>query len=215
MKKSIFAAQWFLENNHTFNPNSLDGHLKVQKLLYYAQAMSLVGLGEPLFDEKIEAWENGPVVPDVYKVYRHHNLPVVTTVLGSQYTFEKKQEQLLKIVDYVYGNMCSDELVNQTHSEDPWKDLEHLALIRCNPEITIESMRKYYIHLSEIYEAYKDYDFDSEVVESINGVRFAYNRHETVLEQNDIEILQQISSNSNNCDSYFVYKDDNGELVVY
>lgn len=42
---------------------------KLQKLCYYAQAWSLVWDDEPLFGEHIEAWANGPVVPELYK---HH-----------------------------------------------------------------------------------------------------------------------------------------------
>jgi uncharacterized phage-associated protein len=36
--------------------------MKLQKLVYYAQAWSLVWDEEPLFDQPIEAWSNGPGV---------------------------------------------------------------------------------------------------------------------------------------------------------
>ena len=39
---------------------------KLQKLVYYFQAWSLVWDERPLFDAKIEAWENGPVCPDLF-----------------------------------------------------------------------------------------------------------------------------------------------------
>jgi uncharacterized phage-associated protein len=35
---------------------------KLQKLVYYAQAWSLVWDERPLFDDRIEAWANGPVI---------------------------------------------------------------------------------------------------------------------------------------------------------
>ena len=44
--------------------------LKLQKLVYYAQAWSLVWDEKPLFDEKIEAWSNGPVVRDLFEFHR-------------------------------------------------------------------------------------------------------------------------------------------------
>ena len=37
--------------------------MKLQKLVYYSQAWSVVWDERPLFHEKIEAWANGPVVP--------------------------------------------------------------------------------------------------------------------------------------------------------
>jgi uncharacterized phage-associated protein len=39
---------------------------KLQKLVYYSQAWSLVWDERPLFPERIEAWANGPVSPDLY-----------------------------------------------------------------------------------------------------------------------------------------------------
>jgi|SRR6516225_8231636 hypothetical protein len=42
---------------------------KLQKLVYYSQAWSLVWDLRPLFAERIEAWPNGPVCPDLYRVH--------------------------------------------------------------------------------------------------------------------------------------------------
>ena len=44
--------------------------LKLQKLVYYSQAWHLVWDEEPLFSERIEAWANGPVVRELYRVHR-------------------------------------------------------------------------------------------------------------------------------------------------
>jgi uncharacterized phage-associated protein len=37
--------------------------MKLQKLVYYSQAWSLVWEDRPLFREEIQAWASGPVVP--------------------------------------------------------------------------------------------------------------------------------------------------------
>lgn len=37
--------------------------MKLQKLVFYSQAYSLVALDEPLFSDDFEAWVNGPVCP--------------------------------------------------------------------------------------------------------------------------------------------------------
>src|ERR1700730_81854 len=44
--------------------------MKLQKLVYYSQAWSLVWDDEPLFDDAIEAWANGPVVRALYARHR-------------------------------------------------------------------------------------------------------------------------------------------------
>ncbi len=43
--------------------------MKLQKLIYYCQAWSLVWDEEPLFSEDIEAWANGPVVRSLYEAH--------------------------------------------------------------------------------------------------------------------------------------------------
>lgn len=45
-------------------------NLKLQKLLYYAQAWHLAIFKQPLFNDEIEAWVHGPVVPEVFRAYR-------------------------------------------------------------------------------------------------------------------------------------------------
>lgn len=60
------------ENNRTIS------NLKLQKMLYFVQAEFLVEKGEACFSEKIQAWNFGPVVPEVYqqyKVYGAANIP--------------------------------------------------------------------------------------------------------------------------------------------
>ena len=41
------------------------GRVKVQKLLYYCHGWHLAFTGNPMFSERVEAWELGPVVPAV------------------------------------------------------------------------------------------------------------------------------------------------------
>src|SRR5437868_5201035 len=41
--------------------------LQLQKLVYYAYAWVLVVNKRRLFEERIEAWPNGPVVPSLYR----------------------------------------------------------------------------------------------------------------------------------------------------
>ena len=49
MEEIVLIEKWFIQNNNDVANPSLDGHLKLQKLLFYSQAMTLSVLGEPLF----------------------------------------------------------------------------------------------------------------------------------------------------------------------
>lgn len=44
-------------------------HLKLQKLLYFAQGLSLAINDDIIFSDKIEAWEHGPVIKSVYNEF--------------------------------------------------------------------------------------------------------------------------------------------------
>lgn len=48
---------------------SFISNLKLQKLVYYAQAWHLAIHGTPLFEEDFEAWVHGPVIPSLYQKY--------------------------------------------------------------------------------------------------------------------------------------------------
>src|SRR4051812_30504790 len=44
--------------------------MKLQKLIYYSQAWSIVWDDDALFPDEIEAWKNGPVVRDLWTAHR-------------------------------------------------------------------------------------------------------------------------------------------------
>ena len=44
--------------------------MKLQKLVFYSQAYSLVTFDEPLFSDDFEAWVNGPVCPPLFRAHK-------------------------------------------------------------------------------------------------------------------------------------------------
>ena len=58
-------AKWFINATDRDSGDAIT-HLKVQKLVYYAQGWAMAYLGSPLFEEDIQAWAHGPVVPSVW-----------------------------------------------------------------------------------------------------------------------------------------------------
>jgi uncharacterized phage-associated protein len=96
-------------------------HLKLQKLLYYAQGLHLAMHGSVLFPEKIFHWKHGPVVADLYYELTKHGaepLPVPENPDFSHFTSE--QTDLLNEVYDVYGQFSAWKLRNMTHAEPPW-----------------------------------------------------------------------------------------------
>lgn len=209
------VSKWFLANNADAAYPSLNGHLKLQKLLYYAQAMNLAVEEEPLFNNKIEAWENGPVVKDMFIEYRHNNFVerFHTEEIDCD-EFNDRTLKVLQIINHVYGTQTGKQLVDLTHSEEPWAELENEAKARMNPEITREKIKSYYEPLKDIFTAYEGYDFSAEASEKINGNVFVYNKNETTFAESDFRNLWNLGDEFKG-EKYFVYKDDDGELVIY
>jgi uncharacterized phage-associated protein len=121
--------------------------MKLQKLIYYAQAWSLVWDDEPLFGERIQAWANGPVVFELYD--RHRGLFRISEWDGNPDALNWTQRETVDSVLGFYGKMSSQALSNLTHQEDPWKN----ARAGLGPgdrgarEITHGAMAEYYSSL--------------------------------------------------------------------
>ncbi len=95
--------------------------MKLQKLVYYSHAWSLVWDECPLFPEPIEAWASGPVVRDLYEhhrgKFRLHEWP-----LGDPAALTDAQRETVDGVLEFYGDKSSQWLSDLTHREDPWRD---------------------------------------------------------------------------------------------
>lgn len=211
--KAIEVAKWFYENNSQVKYNSKEGNLVVQKLCYYAQAMYLAVYGEALFEDKILAWKNGPVIKDVYKKYRYSFF----SLKNSKTEITNKTQEILKVINSVYGYKTADELVESTHSEDPWKQYKNVAGDKNNnPEITKKNLQDYYKNLKIIYEANKDNDFENEKLEVISNCNFLYNKSNIQDIKKYKESLKKfIKSQNIKNKSFNVVLQDNGELAIY
>ena len=144
-------ADWFLARLNT-NAGDTISPLKLQKLVYYAQAWYLTAFGEPLFDERVEAWVHGPVVPTLYHRFKEtcRDCALEVGEAGlSIVEFPRETTQLLEEVYSIYGEHSAGYLEKLTHNEAPWIDARKgLQLYeKSNREITHESMINYYSSL--------------------------------------------------------------------
>jgi len=98
-------------------------NLKLNKLLYYAQGHYLAKTGKPLFDDDIEAWDLGPVVPAVYQKYKicgRNNISAIDKELAHLFTDEEYNILLDSAREYC--KYTAAYLVNKTHViGSPWE----------------------------------------------------------------------------------------------
>ena len=124
--------------------------MKLQKLVYYSQAWSLVWDDEPLFRDRIEAWANGPVVCSLYKTLRGQ-YKVATISDGRPELLDDTQRETIDAILEFYGSKSSHWLSDLTHMESPWKETrEKAGLIggeRGQAVISEASMAEYYSSL--------------------------------------------------------------------
>lgn len=109
MATAIQVARYVRDNVDLY------GRLQLLKLVYYAQAWSLVWDGRPLFDDRIEAWSLGPVVPSVYEAARYH-----PEVIDSAGDLSADEASIVDAVIDYYGRLNGSELSVRTHQEQPW-----------------------------------------------------------------------------------------------
>lgn len=135
-------------------------NLKLQKILYFIQAFFLVKTPNniPCFKEKIDAWDFGPVVPEVYQEYKQFgstNIPTITYYLDVDYNniwnskrkkFDKKiisaddRKRVNTVIDS-FSEYSATDLVTLTHMQDPWKNA---YVPNKNNEISNDAIRKYF-----------------------------------------------------------------------
>lgn len=99
----------------------LISNLKLQKLLYYMQGFYLAYFHKSLFDEEIEAWQYGPVVPVVYEHYKDNGSAGIQPNGQNLFFNSPKEDVLFNEVFRVYGDYSAIGLMNLTHNEMPWK----------------------------------------------------------------------------------------------
>ena len=143
MLKAIDIANFFVDVYNSMGEEIIT-NLKVNELVYFAQAWSLVKFNKKLFNEDIEAWEQGPVIPSVYKTFRPYGSKNIEMTIGEydESIFTSEQLNFLADIVLTYGKYTASALRDISYkSGSPW------ALVyekKENNIITPESMKKYF-----------------------------------------------------------------------
>ncbi|MGL5717092.1 MAG: Panacea domain-containing protein [Paraclostridium sp.] len=119
-------------------------NLRLQKVLYYIQGVYLSNNHEPLFDNEIQAWDYGPVIPDVYYTYNGFIGNSITGVIPQQ--VDLLQDDEIQIIQQVVNEKINGsvwDLVRQTHEESPWLNNFRRGY---NNEIPIADMEDWFIN---------------------------------------------------------------------
>ena len=96
-------------------------NLKLQKLCYYAQGFFLSLHGKRLFDETLQAWQHGPVIPNLYQKYKEFGASCLIPDKG--FNIQNLPKEITEFLDDIYaefGQYSAWRLRDMTHAETPW-----------------------------------------------------------------------------------------------
>ena len=131
-------AQWFLwynnvqkleQHDDSDNYDVYEGltHLKVQKLLYYAEGVFSAITNKNLFNEKIYAWKHGPVIKEVYEEFfinGRNEIEFNDNYLDNVREINKNEKlfSVLQMVYDAYAGYTAWQLREKTHVVGgPWQ----------------------------------------------------------------------------------------------
>lgn len=132
-------------------------NLKLQKLLYFVQAFFLINDHLPCFAEQIEAWDFGPVVPEIFEEYERYgglDIPAITyhvrfaenlwdseRIYYDNSVITDKDKEMIRAVVDEFASFSATELVKLTLLQDPWINAYASA---CKMEIKPDAIKEYF-----------------------------------------------------------------------
>ena len=115
-------------------------NLKLQKLLYYMQGFHLAFFNTPFFNESIEAWTYGPVVPVVFNEFKKFKKRAINPEnYRDELVLANEEQQMFDMVYGEYNRFSAVALMQMTHTEGPWKNHS------IGDVITIEELRSFFL----------------------------------------------------------------------
>lgn len=141
---ALTIAKWIINKVH---PEPL----KLQKLLYLAQGYSYAFHDRPMFNDELEGWVHGPVVREVYNMFRSYQF----NCIDINFEISELDKETVDVLNYVIDNFSKYDakyLEELSHKQDPWI-LSRYGLDpdeRSDKTITKESISNYFIN--EIFQ---------------------------------------------------------------
>lgn len=113
---AVDVANIFIELANA-DENSCMTNLQLNELVYLAQAWSLEKLERALFEEEIQAWKYGPIIPSVYHEFKKYGKERIAEVSCEYAEDEVSSEELDLLLDVAeqYRNYSASKLREITH----------------------------------------------------------------------------------------------------
>lgn len=140
---ALAVSQYIID--HEWEKDRPVSNLRLQKLLYFIQGYFYMCYGHRCFDDKIEAWDFGPVIPNIYHEYKIYGSCIIITRKTNLIVTlsQEAKERIDEFLD-VAKMYSTSRLVNISKNQSPWEK----TYIPCfSKEITAERMKEYFSNL--------------------------------------------------------------------
>lgn len=195
--------------------NSRAGNLIINKLLYFAQLISLSKYGDVLFENDIFAFKDGCVVEDVRQKYlnSYSDLKTESEILEFN-DLSQEQQSVLEETLRLFGEFSAEELSEITHGHSSWINnyegsYENGYYYKERQKISVESLIENEVPWIENFLDEED-DDNYELVTN-NNINFYFNPEE-IDKSEVIEIIKNFKGEDN---VYTVVKENDGKAVIY
>jgi uncharacterized phage-associated protein len=211
-------AKWFIKNDLDQPRNSIDGNMKIQKLLYFSQLIHLAKFDKVLFDSPILAYTNGSVVESVRLTYRDNHQKLISESKEFKERFNEEAQYTLSVVKDVFGDVSAKELSDLNHLHTGWhealkrSEIGHNYYNKYLSAISLDTVQKHDLEsVRKVLEAHDATRNLTKPYEVINGITFYYDPEQLTFTDDLIESLESFQGEDT---AYTIYIDENAELVI-
>jgi uncharacterized phage-associated protein len=154
-------ANKFLELSR--NENLDITQMKLQKLVYISHGFCLAILNKPLISDDIQAWQYGPIIPELYNEFKPFGKSPIKSLATNMYVDDDLEiiktpvyinkndneiNDLLETIWEKYKRYNGIQLSNMTHQDNtPWHQTYKNGIP--NQNIKNDVIKRYYISLIE------------------------------------------------------------------
>ena len=218
MSEALDFAKIFIKKELDTHRNTYDGNMKLQKLLFFANFVSLAEKNKPLYNDAIYAFSNGCVVESVRLRYKNDYDNLYRDSLTFNPNFTQDEYDVINLTAELFGGLSAKELSDINHTFDFWSTALNRSIQSDGyknkelAKISNDEMLNEISKLQVVIEQFKINAANRAFREIINGVNIYYTPDLCMTD----EILEQLENFSKEADetSYSVYIEE-GNLIIF
>lgn len=208
------CALYFIKRGLDFPRDTFDGNMKLQKLLFFADMISLAETGNLLFADPVSAYKHGPVVESVREGYKYnHDAFVSDADTFDPATLSESDRHILDMAAEIYGPLSASALSNLTHEMPCWISAHDQYAESGNSVISPDDMIADIDHIRDLVSVTRELMDHPDSKEVINGISFYYDPEEVDMTDDLRDELVEYSKHADDTAFTITYCGD--DMVIY